>query len=309
MSSETAEPLLRVVTEQTVRMKSCALLSPAPSPHQAPQPLSSSSVPRCPELDLSVTLSPDPKTAPQPCPVRKSQWNNQVHQKPRLQGGAAGRRNKQVCFEERVVVKVTDEHCKTLNSQALAQKQTNGMRHYGRATSQRVEPPIAAANAEPQFLDGAELNSTLALKAELESVQGAHFDSHKAVQETLQKSERTKILINSRATEGVNVSRSQLLFSSLVSVDVQEDQLISQALQDRLVLAPPTRNHGHKVMTGHAADCPSLLVFWTSDLQRQKPLPPEEEQVNNEACPAPVPCTAHLTFDLYKRQRQWEATP
>lgn len=100
----------------------------------------------------------------------------------------------------------------------------------------------------------------------------------------------------------VNVSRSQLLFNSLVSVDVNDDQLISQMMQDRLLLAPPPSFHGRKT-----ADGPSCLLFKTSDLLRQKPLPPEEEPVNYK--PLPVTRPAHSTFDLYRRKRCCEATP
>lgn len=83
----------------------------------------------------------------------------------------------------------------------------------------------------------------------------------------------------------VNVSRSQLLYTSLVSVDVQEDQLISQVLQERLMLAPPTRCPGHKT-----EDAPSHLLFTPSFLIRQKPLPPEEAPVNVK----PQPSTHHV---------------
>ena len=100
----------------------------------------------------------------------------------------------------------------------------------------------------------------------------------------------------------VNVSRCQLLFNSLVSVDVQVDQLISQVLQDKLLLAPTPRCHENK-----AADGPSLFHFMGSDLLRQKPLPPEEEPVNADPCP--LIHHAHSNFDLYGRQRRNEATP
>ncbi|KAA8594453.1 hypothetical protein FQN60_011588 [Etheostoma spectabile] len=93
----------------------------------------------------------------------------------------------------------------------------------------------------------------------------------------------------------------QLLFTSLVSVDVQKDQLISQLLQPRL---PP---HSPPCRGNQAADGPSLLLFMTSDLLRQKPLPLEEEPVNYKPHPSPRP--AHSTFDLYKRGRGLEVTP
>lgn len=174
------------------------------------------------------------------------------------------------------------------------------MHHH--AVRHSVAHPAATSNQMPGCLVRAELNTTLALKAELQSLQGAEFNSQKAVQETLQRSERTKNLINARATEVVNVSRSQHLFTSLVSVEVQEDQLISQVLHNRLILGPPPRCHETR-----AADGPSLLFFMNTDLLRQKPFPPEEEPVSCK--PSPSPCPAYLTFDLHRRQSCWKATP
>uniref|UniRef100_A0A8C9Z5B0 Protein phosphatase 1 regulatory subunit 35 C-terminal domain-containing protein n=2 Tax=Sander lucioperca TaxID=283035 RepID=A0A8C9Z5B0_SANLU len=219
---------------------------------------------------------------------------------PRPQGQMGRKGNRQVGFEELVVVAATSvQSTATLPLQPIIdQRRSRACLH---APRQWVEPPAAVSNPGPGCLERAELNTTLALKAELQSLQGAEFNSQKAVQETLRISERTKNLINTRATEEVNVSRSQVLFTSLVSVDVQEDQLISQLLQPRL--PPPSPPcHGNQ-----AADGPSLLVFMTSDLLRQKSLPLEEEPVNYKLHPSPRP--AHSTFDLYKRGRGLETTP
>ncbi|TKS88133.1 Protein phosphatase 1 regulatory subunit 35 [Collichthys lucidus] len=280
------------------------LLSPPSSPPPAPFPLSvpSSSLTCCPELDLSVTLSPAPKTCHtkiKPRPLKKSHQSDQSELKswPREQTG------RKVCFEEPVVVTVTPEPHMTLSRDSQLQQPVRAQRRSrGRHQAPKQQVPAAASNQDPGCMERVELNTTLALKAELQSLQEAEFNSQKAVQETLQRSERTKNLINTRATEVVNVSRSQLLFTSLVSVDVQEDELISQVLQDRLLLAPPIQCHGNKTVDG-----PSPVIFMTPDLLRQKPLPPEEE--TEYAQPRPLHYHAHSTFDLYRQQRCCEATP
>ncbi|KAM8722031.1 protein phosphatase 1 regulatory subunit 35 isoform 1-T2 [Acanthopagrus schlegelii] len=289
---------------------SSSLLSPPPSPSPpppAPLPLSfsSSSLSCCPELNLSVTLSPS-KVNVEPCQLNRRQQKNHSGQKSCSRGQTRRRGNKeQVCFEEPLVVTVRPEPGITLNKDTLpqqpirTQRRSRGCHH---APRQCVELPAAASNQDPDCLERVELNTTLAMKAELQSLQGSQFNSQKAIQEILKRSERTKNLINTRATEEVNVSRCQLLFNSLVSVDVQVDQLISQVLQDRLLLAPTPRCHENK-----AADGPSLFHFMGSDLLRQKPLPPEEEPVNADPCP--LIHHAHSTFDLYRRQRRNEATP
>ncbi|KAG7222007.1 hypothetical protein INR49_028172 [Caranx melampygus] len=276
-------------------MSSSSFPSPPPSPDSVPLPFTSSfCLTGCPELDLSVTLSPTPKTS-----------HSQL--KPHPQGQTRGKSDTQVRFEEPVVVKVTPEPHLRMSRDAPLQQPIRGQRksrgfHYvGGATKQAVEPPVVASNQDVGRLERVELNTTLALKAELQSLQGAEFNPQKAVQETLQRSERTKNLINSRATEVVNVSRSQLLFTSLVSVEVQKDQLISRMLQDRRL--PVTRPR----CQDKAADSPSFLPFMSSDLLRQNPLPLEEELVNYKPKPLPRPNLSN--FDLYRRQIRWESTP
>lgn len=98
----------------------------------------------------------------------------------------------------------------------------------------------------------------------------------------------------------VNVSRSQLQFTKLVSVDVHEDQLISQVLQDRVVLVPT-----HYCLDNAASDIPSLPLFITSELSRQRPFPTD---VKMKIKANPLTHHMHSTFDLYRQQRRCEAT-
>lgn len=292
-------------------MKSSAsLLSPPPSPHLPPLPIaSSSSVTHCPELDLTVTHSPTPKTGHthlRTRPLKTSRQSVQSQLKSHFKRHT-GNKSTKVCFEEPVVITVTPEPHITQSRDVQPQQPVRGQRrnrgrhHVKTQIRQTVEPPAAVTNQEPGCLEKAELNTTLALKAELQSLQGVEFNPQKAIQATLQQSERTKNLISTRATEVVNISRSQHLFTSLVSINVQKEEFLSQALQDRLHLAP-SPNCQEK-----AAEGPSLLQFMTSDLFRQKPLPQEEEPISYRLKPSPWPSGS--TFDLYNRQRRWEATP
>ncbi|XP_035019644.1 protein phosphatase 1 regulatory subunit 35 isoform X1 [Hippoglossus stenolepis] len=241
---------------------------PSP-PHPAPLLMSSSSLSGCAELDLSVTLSPTPNTG-------------HSEMKPSPPGLTRGKKKEQVCFGEPVVVR------------DAPQKQPI------RALWQSAEPPAETSNQDLDCLEMVELNTTLALKAEFQSLQAVEFNFQNAIQETLYKSERTKNLINARATKVVNVSRSQPLFTSLVSVNVQKDQLISLVLQDRLATRPLCHDNT-------AADGPSRFLFMSSDLLRQKPFPPEEDNVKLK--PNLSSRSIHSPFDLCRRQRQWEAMP
>ncbi|KAM3598285.1 uncharacterized protein V6R79_016163 [Siganus canaliculatus] len=256
-----------------------SLLSPPLSPPSTPIPLpiSGLSLICCPELDLSVRLSP-----------------NQEQKK----GGA------KACDVEPVVLRIMPEPLVTVS--ALRQQPVEAQRRStGRKLSQQsltvprqLVEPVVASNQDPSSLERAEPNTTLALKAELQSLQETEFNSHKAVQDILRISERTKSLINTRATEVTNIARSQLLFTSLVSVTVQKEQLINRVLPDTEIV-PPT--------PCKAADGPSHLLFMTSELLRQKPVPAKEETVN--AVPFPSAHHSHFTFDLHRRQMRHQVTP
>ncbi|XP_039972737.1 uncharacterized protein LOC120783675 [Xiphias gladius] len=238
-----------------------SLLSPPPSPHPAHLPLassSSSSLTGCPELDLSVTLSPTRKTG-----------HSQL--KPHPQGQTRRKRDTEVCFEELVVTTVTTEPYLTLSRDAPPQQPIKGRRrsrgrHHG--------------NHNLTFYTDC-LNKYIRLA------------TYRSIGQLRPGSDNYMAVLHRLSL--VNVSRSQLLFTSLVSVDV------SRMLQDRLVLATPPCCHYNK-----ATDGPSVLLFMSSDLLRQKPLPPEEGPFNR---PHPSSRPTHLTFDLYRRQRRWEATP
>ncbi|XP_057712563.1 protein phosphatase 1 regulatory subunit 35 [Corythoichthys intestinalis] len=271
-------------------------LSPPPSPSVPPIPLSSSpALTLCSELDLSVLASPGPE-----------------HPKRHMKKKGGRKRNTKVHCEEPAVVKVISEPQVSLQSLAQPQQPTSNQRRWrdnfhrnqnpnNGATIQSAALNAAAFYDHPDNLEEVELNTTLALRAKMLALQVEEFDTHKAVQETLQKVERKK-QINNRATQGINVSLSQTLFSSLVSVDVPDSDLISHAVKEKLVLAPPTRSLDNK-----AAASPSPHIFFTSDLFRQKPLPLEDERVNSNPVPSPRPGSS--TFDLYRRRCRWEATP
>ncbi|XP_030196928.1 arp2/3 complex-activating protein rickA isoform X2 [Gadus morhua] len=156
--------------------------SSSSSPLPPPLPLSSSSSPPlCPELDLSLPLSHwDPRT------------NRKVPQEPVLI----------------TVTKETTEPSNLLRNSHSHRKKTKSLsstvHRHGRADKLEAGTPPSLSNEKPgcvNSLEGAEINTSLAFRAELLALQAAEFNSQKAVQETLQKSTRTKNTINSKVTQ------------------------------------------------------------------------------------------------------------
>ncbi|XP_016107510.1 protein phosphatase 1 regulatory subunit 35 isoform X2 [Sinocyclocheilus grahami] len=233
------------------------MTSAEPDVRVAPEPLRLDPVRTaelvCPDLDLSVPLTPE---------------------------RPADRRQRQVCFNDPAVIAAIPEH----RNQHAAHKP----RH-------RDKPALST--------EGAELNSTLALRAELEEVASQVFDPEKAVKEKLRSSSLAKSHISSRAAEGLNVPRSQLLYRALVSVSLSREQLISQALQDRPALAPPIATLTNK---SQPLEAPDLLQFYSPDkMLRETPLLPGDRIPLPR--PQPVPRPAHTTFHLHHRHKLWES--
>ncbi|XP_048885764.1 protein phosphatase 1 regulatory subunit 35 isoform X2 [Brienomyrus brachyistius] len=223
-------------------------------PQAPPVPAGCSRLTTHPDLDLSVTLTPE-RPSIEPGILK--------------QGKRRGRRpQRQVRFTispkpKETVIKFSrtpaEEHVVRTaviepGSQQEAIQTTRGSKNHnalnGRKSGKKgggPEPPVKegvsvcglAEEGSGKLCQGAELNTTLALKAELEDLAEKEFDPKRAVQQRLKASVYTKSNISVRATEGVNIPRCQNLYRELVSISVPEDQLISQALHDRLKLVPP----------------------------------------------------------------------
>ncbi|XP_033839912.2 protein phosphatase 1 regulatory subunit 35 [Periophthalmus magnuspinnatus] len=228
-----------------------------PSPLSLPPcPLSPVSVSQCPLLDLSITA--------ELCPQNTS----------------------------RGTVPASQTH--TQNQ--LIRGQRKGRLHGNSSASNHPPEHLVTSGQVAACPEGAELNTTLALRAELQSLQEVQWDATKALKQTLDKNERTQALISSRATQGVSFPRCARLYSALVSVHVPEGHVIRQAALQRLPLAtnrkaPPAASTG-----------PSLLPL-TSDLcHRPLPLQPgPSSSVQPRSHSAP--------FSLFQRQQRWAAVP
>ncbi|XP_073679888.1 protein phosphatase 1 regulatory subunit 35 [Garra rufa] len=255
------------------------MMSAEPHVRVAPEPLRVDPVRTtelvCPDLDLSVTLTPE---------------------------RPAERRHRQVRFNvspERSGHSEPDPAFITVipeprNHQTTARKPQHKDKHGHESDSGSV-----------RVTEGAELNTTLALRAELQEVENQVFDPERAVKDKLLSSSLTKNHVGSKAAEGLNFPRSQHLYRALVSVSLSRDQLISQALQDRPAMAPPTVSQTNK-FSSQPLEAPDLQPFYSPDkMLRETPLLPGDRIPLPR--PRPVPRPAHTTFHLHHRHKLWES--
>ncbi|MCJ8750195.1 hypothetical protein PDJAM_G00259760 [Pangasius djambal] len=149
-------------------------LSPAPAP------------PQCPELDLSLTLTPE----------------RPGHSAGALKRGNTRTRPRQVHFavspdsssDQLPVTMAITQH---YSNQSAAEKRHSK----GKQGPHSGEQGGVSAQSDGQLTEGVELNTTLALKAELQQLEEAEFNSQKAVQERLQNSTTVQECIRTRTAE------------------------------------------------------------------------------------------------------------
>ncbi|XP_062372760.1 protein phosphatase 1 regulatory subunit 35 [Sardina pilchardus] len=255
---------------------------------------------KCPELDLSITSTPERRPADSGI-LRRNMGSKQQARQVRFD---VGPKAKAVSLHRGCSVTETPDGA-VVQEPSCPRPERKGKKKEKRpGVDRRVVPPLVEMG-DGQLPEDAQLNSTLALKAALEKVTLEEFDPQKAVEEKLQTSSHIRNQINAKATEGLNFPHTQQLYHGLVSVSLSHEQLVSHALRHRPPLAPPVRSHGNKLPQA-PSEAPDLLAFYSpGELLRESPLLPG----NQVPLPRPrlKPRPAHATFDLYQRQRQWEA--
>lgn len=270
-------------------------LPPGPTDHGTP-------LKKCPELDLSITSTPDSGI------LRRRRASKQTRQV-RFDVGPKAKAvspHRTCSVEELPAVSTIQEPSSACPApRKTASRERTGKKRERRAGQDRQVVPPLVELGDGQLPEEAQLNSTLALKVALEKVTLEEFDPQKAVEEKLRTSAYTKNQINAKAAEGVNFPSGQQLYHGLVNVSLTHEQLVSHALRHRPPLAPPLRNHGSK-HPKTPSEAPDLLAFYSpGELLREAPsLPGSQVPLPR---PRPKPRPPHMTFDLYQRQRQWEA--
>ncbi|CAL8301450.1 unnamed protein product [Merluccius merluccius] len=159
--------------------------------------------------------------------------------------------NMLVHFKEPVDVKVTKETTESINLPSHS--------HRGTTKSQRRKGPQSSVkpSSGPRKLEGSSLKSQLERRAD-EQVAGAPVELSNEKPGCVTSLEGAEL--NTSLAFRVELRALQLLYTSLVSLAVEEDQVMVQAARDRLLLAPASCHHDNKERTGQGG----RVVFYVS---------------------------------------------
>ncbi|XP_078389996.1 protein phosphatase 1 regulatory subunit 35 [Cetorhinus maximus] len=147
-----------------------------------------------------------------------------------------------------------------------------------------------------------EYNTTLALGQELQQLRETGFDARRAASEQLKRSSVTRQCVEGKVTEGLNVPKDLQRYKGLVSLEVPVDEVLSVAVQEKMLLVKP-RAENKKVV---GMEAPDLMMFYDPlELLTETPY------LSVEGLPAlkvqAQPKPAASPFDLYRKLKQWEA--
>ncbi|GCB79420.1 hypothetical protein scyTo_0021293 [Scyliorhinus torazame] len=148
-----------------------------------------------------------------------------------------------------------------------------------------------------------EYNTTLALGQELQQLREVGFDAKRAAAERLKRSSVTRQSVEGKVAEGLNVPKDLQRYKGLVSLEVPVDEVLSVAVQEKMLLVRPKAANKKQ---SEGMDAPDLMIFYDPlELLTETPylsvdgLPPLKVQAQ------PKPPTS--SFDLYRKLKQWEA--
>ncbi|XP_038642806.1 protein phosphatase 1 regulatory subunit 35 [Scyliorhinus canicula] len=148
-----------------------------------------------------------------------------------------------------------------------------------------------------------EYNTTLALGQELQQLREGGFNARRAAAERLKRSSVTRQSVEGKVAEGLNVPKDLQRYKGLVSLEVPVDEVLSVAVQEKMLLVRPKAANKKQ---SDGMDAPDLMIFYDPlELLTETPylsvdgLPPLKVQAQ------PKPATS--PFDLYRKLKQWEA--
>uniref|UniRef100_A0A0B6ZSW0 Protein phosphatase 1 regulatory subunit 35 C-terminal domain-containing protein n=2 Tax=Arion vulgaris TaxID=1028688 RepID=A0A0B6ZSW0_9EUPU len=148
-----------------------------------------------------------------------------------------------------------------------------------------------------------EYNSTLKVRAELDTLYEQEVDVMKAVEVNLAKSEVKRIELNEKAAACTNRLSGQ--FKNLVDLNTSVESLCDRIVRMRTSKVPSKKKvtQEEKKSTG-PTKTPDLMEFFTSDLQKEYP----DFTLSGATIVTSKPLTSpkDIVFDLYRHNRLWQ---
>lgn len=142
------------------------------------------------------------------------------------------------------------------------------------------------------------MNSTKRVSRKLLALQREKFDAVAAIAEELEQSETTRTNLGERVAQSVNVKKGSQVYSDLVSLDVDAEEVLAECAHPKARSSTKT----NKFLSQE----PDIMAFFSEDFETQTAHFDNELFYREEPLPQPTAAPISHVFDLYEHIQCWQ---
>jgi len=143
------------------------------------------------------------------------------------------------------------------------------------------------------------MNSTKRVSRKLLALQREQFDAVAAIAEELEQSETTRTNLGERVAQAVNVKKGNHIYSDLVSLDVDAEEVLAECAHPK---ARSSTNKTNKLLSQE----PDIMAFFSEDFETQMAHFDHDLFYREEPLPQPSAAPISHLFDLYEHIQCWQ---
>ena len=142
------------------------------------------------------------------------------------------------------------------------------------------------------------MNSTKRVSRKLLALQQEQFDAVAAIADELERSETTRTNLGERVAQAVNVKKGSHIYSNLVSLDVDAEEVLVEGAH----LKARSSTKTNKLLSQE----PDIMAFFSEDFETQAAHFDHELFYREEPLPEPTSAPISHVFDMYERIQCWQ---
>lgn len=143
------------------------------------------------------------------------------------------------------------------------------------------------------------MNSTKRVSRKRLALQREQFDAVAAIAEELEQSETTRTNLGERVAQAVNVKKGNHIYSDLVSLDVDAEEVLAECAHPK---ARSSTNKTNKLLSQE----PDIMAFFSEDFETQMAHFDHDLFYREEPLPQPSAAPVSHLFDLYEHIQCWQ---
>lgn len=181
------------------------------------------------------------------------------------------------------------------------EKKTNKLKQNGQKNISEVPTENKTGESKEIYacLAQPSMNSTKRVSRKLLALQQEQFDAVAAIAEELEQSETMRTNLGERVAQAVNVKKGSNIYSDLVSLDVNAEEVLAECAHPK---ARSSTNKTNKLLSQE----PDIMAFFSEDFETQTAHFDQELFQREDPLPEPSAAPISHVFDLYEHIQCWQ---